>query len=140
MSTAEDIVTAVGGADNIVSLSHCATRLRFQLVDASGIDTPTVESIKGVMGAVPQAGERYQIIMGGAVQNAFNEINALPEMTSKKPLSDEELKARHGQWQPRPSTATSGYLWKYAQGVGPAVSGAVTHPGGAHELKSYADL
>lgn len=50
MSTAEEIVKAVGGPDNIVSLTHCATRLRFQLVDASGIDTPTVESIKGVMG------------------------------------------------------------------------------------------
>lgn len=93
MSTAEEIVKAVGGAENIVSLSHCATRLRFQLVDASGIETPTVESIKGVMGAVPQAGERYQIIMGGAVQNAYNDINALPEMQNKQPLSDEELKA-----------------------------------------------
>ncbi len=93
MSTAEDIVTAVGGPDNIVGLSHCATRLRFQLVDASGIDTPTVESIKGVMGAVPQAGERYQIIMGGAVQTAFNEINALPAMSNRKELSDADLKA-----------------------------------------------
>ncbi|MFT4221102.1 MAG: PTS transporter subunit EIIB [Microbacterium sp.] len=93
MSTAQEIVKAVGGADNIVSLTHCATRLRFQLLDASGIDTGQVESIKGVMGAVPQAGERYQIIMGGAVQTAFNDINALPEMSSKKDLTDEELKA-----------------------------------------------
>ncbi len=93
MSTAAEIVKAVGGADNIVSLTHCATRLRFQLVDASGIDTAQVESIKGVMGAVPQAGERYQIIMGGAVQSAFNDINALPEMSSKKELSDADLKA-----------------------------------------------
>ena len=94
MSTAQEILNAVGGAQNVVSLSHCATRLRFQLADASGVDTAIVEQIKGVMGAVPQSGERYQIIMGGAVQNAFNEINALPEMTSKKPLSDEELKAQ----------------------------------------------
>ena len=35
MSTAQDIVTAVGGGGNIVGLSHCATRLRFQLRDAS---------------------------------------------------------------------------------------------------------
>jgi dihydroxy-acid dehydratase len=55
-------------------------------------------------------------------------------------LSDEELAARRKDWAPRPSTATSGYLWKYAQGVGPAVDGAVTHPGGAHETTSYADL
>ncbi|WP_062381490.1 PTS transporter subunit EIIB [Demequina pelophila] len=93
MSTAQEIVKAVGGADNIVSLTHCATRLRFQLVDASGIDTPQVESIKGVMGAVPQSGERYQVIMGGAVQNAFNDINALPEMQGKKQPTDAEIKA-----------------------------------------------
>lgn len=94
MSTAQEILNAVGGGDNVVSLSHCATRLRFQLVDASEIDVPTVEQIKGVMGAVPQSGERFQIIMGGAVQNAFNDINALPEMSNKKPLSDDDLKAQ----------------------------------------------
>ncbi|WP_353082942.1 PTS transporter subunit EIIC [Tessaracoccus lapidicaptus] len=93
MSTAHDIVQAVGGAGNIVSLSHCATRLRFQLRDASGVDVPTVESIKGVMGAVPQSGERFQVIIGGAVQNVYNEINSLPEMADQKPLSDEEIKA-----------------------------------------------
>lgn len=93
MSTAEEIVEAVGGPDNIVSLTHCATRLRFQLNDASGIDTPTVESIKGVMGAVPQAGDRYQVIMGGAVQNTYQAINDLPSMQSKRQLSDDEIKA-----------------------------------------------
>ncbi|AQP51412.1 PTS transporter subunit EIIC [Tessaracoccus flavescens] len=93
MSTAEEIVEAVGGPDNIVSLTHCATRLRFQLADASGIDTPKVESIKGVMGAVPQAGERYQIIMGGAVQNTYQAINELPEMQGRRELTDAELKA-----------------------------------------------
>ena len=93
MSTAQEIVAAVGGADNIVSLSHCATRLRFQLVDASGIDTARVESIKGVMGAVPQSGDRYQVIMGGAVQNAYNEFNALPVMSTRHEPTDAELKA-----------------------------------------------
>ena len=93
MSAAQEIVNSVGGADNIISLTHCATRLRFQLRDASAIDVAEVEGITGVMGAVPQSGERFQIIMGGGVQNAFNDINALPEMTAKRPLSDDELKA-----------------------------------------------
>ena len=93
MSTAQDIVKAVGGPGNIQGLSHCATRLRFQLIDSSGVDNATVESIKGVMGAVPQAGNRYQIIIGGAVQTVFNEINALPEMANAGKMSDEELKA-----------------------------------------------
>ena len=93
MSTASEIVAAVGGPENIQSLTHCATRLRFQLVDASGIDTGTVESIKGVMGAVPQSGDRYQVIIGGAVATVFNEINSLPEMSSRKPMSDADVKA-----------------------------------------------
>ena len=42
-------------------------------------------------------------------------------------------------WKPRETDFTSGYLWKYAQQVGPAVNGAVTHPGGQAEKISYAD-
>ncbi|SFL53074.1 dihydroxy-acid dehydratase [Methylorubrum salsuginis] len=55
-------------------------------------------------------------------------------------LSDEELAQRRSEWTPRGNTATSGYLWKYAQTVGPAVNGAVTHPGGAQETHIYADI
>jgi dihydroxy-acid dehydratase len=54
-------------------------------------------------------------------------------------LSAEELSQRKAQWQARESDASSGYLWKYAQQVGPAVKGAVTHPGGAAEKACYAD-
>jgi dihydroxy-acid dehydratase len=49
------------------------------------------------------------------------------------------LAKRKAQWRPRETDFTSGYLWKYAQQVGPAVNGAVTHPGGAAEKESYAD-
>ena len=55
-------------------------------------------------------------------------------------LTDAELAARKAKWKPRESDATSGYLWKYAQQVGPAVNGAVTHPGGAAEKECYADI
>ncbi|CAO4170314.1 dihydroxy-acid dehydratase [Methylorubrum populi] len=55
-------------------------------------------------------------------------------------LSDAELAQRRTEWTPRGNTATSGYLWKYAQTVGPAVNGAVTHPGGAKETQTYADV
>ena len=79
-STATEIVRAVGGAENIASVTHCATRLRFQLNDADAVDTSTVESIKGVMGAVPQSGDRFQIIIGGGVSTVYNEIVNLPEM------------------------------------------------------------
>ncbi|MGC3995114.1 MAG: glucose PTS transporter subunit IIA [Propionicimonas sp.] len=94
-STAEQIVDAVGGPDNIVSLTHCATRLRFELHDASGIDQAAVEKIPGVMGAVPQSGDRYQVVIGGAVATTFNEIMNLPSMAGGgKTLSDADIKAR----------------------------------------------
>jgi len=55
-------------------------------------------------------------------------------------LDDKELERRRASWKPRGEPFGSGYLWKYAQGVGPAVDGAVTHPGGKAERKSYADI
>jgi dihydroxy-acid dehydratase len=54
-------------------------------------------------------------------------------------LSAEELEKRKKDWKPREEHFTSGYLWKYAQQVGPAVEGALTHPGGKAEKISYAD-
>jgi dihydroxy-acid dehydratase len=55
-------------------------------------------------------------------------------------LDDQELAARAKDWKPRESGFGSGALWKYAQQVGPAVDGAVTHPGGASETVCYADV
>ncbi len=55
-------------------------------------------------------------------------------------LDDAKLAARRAQWQPRDTFYGSGALWKYAQTVGPADKGAVTHPGGRAERHVYADL
>jgi hypothetical protein len=55
-------------------------------------------------------------------------------------LSDAELAQRKTKWQARATNHTTGALWKYAQQVGPAIGGAVTHPGGAHEKQCYADI
>lgn len=78
-STPEAILEAVGGPENILHLTHCATRLRFELKDASVIDKEAVEKIPGVMGAVPQAEDRYQIIIGGTVQGMYTQIIEGPE-------------------------------------------------------------
>ena len=92
-NTAQEILDAVGGPDNIIHFTHCATRLRFELRDASVIDKDTVEAIDGVLGAVPQSGDRYQIVIGGAVQSVFNEINNLPSMKSGTAASNDDVKA-----------------------------------------------
>ncbi|MFZ5733322.1 MAG: dihydroxy-acid dehydratase [Pseudomonadota bacterium] len=55
-------------------------------------------------------------------------------------LTDAELAERKKSWKPREHNYGSGAIWKYAQQVGPALYGAVTHPGGAGETKAYADL
>ena len=92
-NTAQEILDAVGGPGNITHFTHCATRLRFELNDASIIDKDRVEAIDGVLGAVPQSGDRYQIVIGGAVQSVFNEINNLPSMKSGTAASNDDIKA-----------------------------------------------
>ncbi|MEA2831876.1 MAG: dihydroxy-acid dehydratase [Methylobacteriaceae bacterium] len=67
------------------------------------------------------------------------EIDAIRGILSVA-LSDAELAERKKHWTPRTSGYGSGTLWKYAQTVGPAVSGAVTHPGAQGESHVYADI
>jgi dihydroxy-acid dehydratase len=55
-------------------------------------------------------------------------------------LSDAELAARRAAWQPRRTDYNSGAIWKYAQLVGPAHLGALTHPGAESETHCYADI
>src|SRR3984957_9013774 len=55
-------------------------------------------------------------------------------------LSDAELAARRAAWQPRKTDYNAGAIWKYAQLVGPAHLGALTHPGAAAETHCYADI
>ena len=79
-STASQIIAAIGGADNVRSLTHCATRLRFELVDAGKVDQARLDGTKGVLGTVPQSGDRYQVVIGGGVANVYEDIMHLPEM------------------------------------------------------------
>ena len=62
------------------------------------------------------------------------------EGTISVDLSDEELEKRRQEWKPRETDYQSGTLWKYAQTVGSAEKGALTHPGGKAETHIYADI
>lgn len=55
-------------------------------------------------------------------------------------LSEEELEKRRADWKPRQNNYQSGALWKFAQAVGPASKGAVTHPGGKAETHKYNEI
>lgn len=91
----EAIVAGVGGPKNIVSLTHCATRLRFVLADASLVAGKDLDAIPEVLGVVPQGGDRYQVVIGGAVESVYTQIMALPTMksTGTGDLSDAAVKA-----------------------------------------------
>ncbi|HWW37645.1 MAG TPA: dihydroxy-acid dehydratase [Xanthobacteraceae bacterium] len=67
------------------------------------------------------------------------EIDAVKGTLDVK-LTKSELEQRAREWKPHAEEFTSGYLWKYAQQVGPARRGAVTHPGGSVEKECYADI
>jgi dihydroxy-acid dehydratase len=67
------------------------------------------------------------------------EIDAVKGTMNLK-VSADELAKRRKAWKPREMDIGSGYLWKYAQQVGDALHGAVTHPGAAAEKSCYADI
>ena len=67
------------------------------------------------------------------------ELDAVKGILNVK-LTDAELETRRKDWKPRQHDFQSGALWKYAQTVGDAEKGAVTHPGGKAETHVYADI
>lgn len=68
--TASELVKELGGDENIINVTHCATRLRFILKDESIIDKDKVAKITGVITTV-QAGGQFQIVIGNHVKDAY---------------------------------------------------------------------
>ncbi|WP_243388844.1 glucose PTS transporter subunit IIA [Bifidobacterium simiarum] len=77
------IVAALGGADNIRSVTHCATRLRFVLRDAGRVDQRTLDDDPAVLGAVPQYGDRYQVVIGAAVEDVYDAMMIIPGVSGE---------------------------------------------------------
>ena len=67
------IMEAVGGEENVISLTHCATRLRFALKDDSIPDEKKLKGKKGVLGVSVNGGQ-YQIIIGNTVPKVYAAI------------------------------------------------------------------
>ncbi|WP_138494866.1 beta-glucoside-specific PTS transporter subunit IIABC [Paenibacillus pinistramenti] len=82
--TANKIVEGVGGKNNINSVYHCVTRLRFDLKDNSKADKAALEKLDKVMGT-NIAGKQYQVIIGNDVARVFDSIvKEYPELQDKK--------------------------------------------------------
>lgn len=74
--TAKEILTLVGGKENLSNISHCATRLRLKLVNSSIVDRSAVEEVEGVVSVVEKAGF-FQIIIGLDVDKVYAEFEKL---------------------------------------------------------------
>ena len=89
---AKKIVAQVGGTDNINSLFHCVTRLRFRLKDMSQADKVNISKIEGVLSVVEGNGQ-FQVVIGNAVTDVFDAVNRLyPELRKESNLLDKEEK------------------------------------------------
>lgn len=79
---AKEILRYVGGESNVAMVTHCATRLRFNLKDSGKAETEALKKVQGVLGVVEKGGQ-FQIVIGNDVPNVFKEINALGNFDSK---------------------------------------------------------
>lgn len=75
---AKQIVEDVGGSKNIIKVWHCATRLRFKLVDEQKADTAALEALAGVVTVVQSVGQ-YQVVIGNSVGKVYEELIQLDE-------------------------------------------------------------
>ncbi|MDO5669175.1 MAG: glucose PTS transporter subunit IIA [Corynebacterium sp.] len=88
-----DIINNIGGADNVRSVTHCITRVRFYLKDEAKADDAVVADLDGVIDVV-KAGGQYQVVIGPEVENVYNAIEAqlgptddAPEDVREKPTT-----------------------------------------------------
>lgn len=101
-ATAWDVINNIGGKDNISSLTHCITRVRFYLKDESKANDDAVRDTDGVIDVV-KAGGQYQVVIGPAVEDVYDAVT--------KQLGDvETADAADAEPKERPTT-----LWGWAK-------------------------
>ena len=87
---AKQIITLVGGVENIVDLTHCVTRLRFKLKDNARPDKDSLKALDGVLSVVMGNGQ-FQVVVGNAVEDIYHTILKLyPIKTEKGTEAPEE--------------------------------------------------
>ncbi|MEI2364868.1 beta-glucoside-specific PTS transporter subunit IIABC [Niallia circulans] len=86
---AKDIVELVGKEENISSLVHCATRLRFKLNDSSKADKDALQNLDGVLSVV-ESGGQFQVVVGSHVPEVYKEINKIVKIEAEKASSSDQ--------------------------------------------------
>lgn len=89
IALAKAILENIGGNENVKSVVHCATRLRFTLLDAAKADTEKIGKLKGVLKVV-NAGGQYQIVIGPDVPRVYQEVIALGGFEAHAGVEDAE--------------------------------------------------
>lgn len=93
-SLAKEIVQNVGGKDNIISLMHCATRLRFRLKDEKIANDEAIKSTDGVV-TLMKSGGQYQVVIGNHVSDVYAEICELTgiSLSGSEQLQEKQKKS-----------------------------------------------
>ena len=78
---AKDIVANVGGEENVISLTHCVTRLRFKLKDEDKADGTKLSAMQGVL-KVLQSGGQYQVVIGKDVTDVYDAVLRTSHITA----------------------------------------------------------
>lgn len=86
---AKDMIANVGGAGNVKGLTHCFTRLRFELKDSNKADKNTIEGMEGVISVV-ESGGQFQVVLGTKVTKVYDEI--MPMLSLEETESENEEK------------------------------------------------
>lgn len=89
VSLAKEIVEKVGGKENIISLEHCVTRLRFQLHDESKADTDALKNMDGVVTVMKAAGQ-YQVVIGNHVPEVYADVCSVAGISANNANAQKE--------------------------------------------------
>ena len=87
-NSASQIVQYVGGVDNIQSLTHCATRLRFVVKDEAKVDMDHLGSVEGVLTAQNKGGQT-QVVIGAKVEAFYKEITSSYKIAAGGEVEDD---------------------------------------------------
>lgn len=86
---AKNIVKEIGGKENISSLTHCITRLRFKLKDESKANDDALKNMDGVITVMRSAGQ-YQVVIGNHVPFVYNDVCEIADIKETVPSNEEE--------------------------------------------------
>lgn len=88
---ATQVLEHIGGKENVSNVTHCVTRLRFNLKDDSKVSIEKLKKVKGVMGCVNKGGQ-FQVIIGNDVSDVYKELISLGNFNSSNGEVKEEKK------------------------------------------------